>query len=56
MQYDKIKGKTKPFILKIRITQMEKNDLDRQAFNNECTITELVRKRLFKKEQLIKNK
>jgi hypothetical protein len=54
MKYDKIEGKNKPFVLKIRITEMEKNDLDRQAFNHECTITELVRKRLFKKEQLVK--
>ena len=54
MKYDKIQGKTKTMVLKIRITEMEKNDLDRQAFNNECTITDLVRKRLFKKEQLIK--
>jgi hypothetical protein len=54
MKYTKIEGKNKPYVLKIRITQMEKNDLDRQAFNNECTITDLVRKRLFKKEQLIK--
>ena len=54
MKYDRIPGKKKEHILKIRITEMEKNDLDRKAFNNECTITDLVRKRLFKKEQLIK--
>jgi hypothetical protein len=56
MKYHKIKGQTKPYILKMRISEKEQNDLMRQAFNNNCSIAEVVRQRLFKNEQVVKVK